>query len=216
MIEPILSLAFGMHSNKGAYALLLGSGVSRSAGIPIGWEVVLDLAKKLAAMKGEDCEPNPLAWLQKAFDAEPDYDKLLNTVAKLSAERNQLLRSYFEPTNEEREQGLKVPTEAHTAIAKLVLHGYVRVIVTTNFDRLLEQALQGLGITPTVISTPDAVEGALPLIHTNCTIVKVHGDYLDTRIKNTPSELSRYDKRLSRLLDRIFDEFGLVVCGWSD
>jgi len=215
MIDPILSLAFGMHSKKGAYALLLGSGVSRSAGVPTGWEVVLDLARKLAAMKGEDCEPDPAAWFQKAFDAEPDYDKLLHTVAKLPAERSQLLKSYFEPTNEEREQGLKAPTEAHKAIARLILHGYVRVIVTTNFDRLLEQALQGLGITPTLISTPDAVEGALPLIHTNCTIVKIHGDYVDTRIKNTPSELFRYDKRLDRLLDSIFDEFGLVVCGWS-
>ena len=47
MIDPILSLSFGMHSIKGAYALLLGSGVSRSAGIPTGWEVVLDLIRKL-------------------------------------------------------------------------------------------------------------------------------------------------------------------------
>lgn len=215
MIEPILSLAFGMQSNKGAYALLLGSGVSRSAGVPTGWEVVLDLARKLAAMKGENCEPDPVAWFQKTFATEPDYDKLLNLVAKMPAERSQLLKSYFEPTNEENEQGLKVPTEAHKVIARLVLHGYVRVIVTTNFDRLLEHALQGLGINPTIISTPDAAEGALPLIHTSCTVVKIHGDYLDTRIKNTTTELSRYDKRLSRLLDRIFDEFGLVVCGWS-
>ena len=124
----ILSLAFGMHSNKGAYALLLGSGVSRSAGIPTGWEVVLDLARKLAAMKGEDCEPDPVGWFQKTFDAEPDYDKLLNAVAKLPAERSQLLRGYFEPTNEEREQGLKVPTDAHKAIAKLILHGIVSAL----------------------------------------------------------------------------------------
>jgi len=215
MIDPILSLVFGMYSNKRAYALLLGSGVSRSAGVPTGWEVILDLTRKLAALKSEDCEPDPVSWFQKTFETEPDYDNLLNSVAKLPAERSQLLKGYFEPSNEEREEGLKVPTEAHKAIARLVLHGYVRVIVTTNFDRLLEQALQGLGITPTVISTPDAAEGALPLIHTTCTIVKIHGDYLDTRIKNTTTELSRYDKRLNRLLDRIFDEFGLVVCGWS-
>ena len=128
MIDPILSLAFGMHSNKGAYALLLGSGVSRSAGIPTGWEVVLDLARKLAAMKGEDCEPDPVGWFQKTFDAERDYDKLLNAVAKLPAERSQLLRGYFEPTNEEREQGPKVPTDAHKAIAKLILHGIVSAL----------------------------------------------------------------------------------------
>ena len=32
-IDPIISLAFAMQSNKGVYALLLGSGVSRSAGV---------------------------------------------------------------------------------------------------------------------------------------------------------------------------------------
>lgn len=147
MIDPILSLAFAMHSNKGAYALLLGSGVSRAAGIPTGWEVVLDLIRKLAAMKKENCEPDPAEWYQNVFGNEPDYDKLLNAVARLPAERSLLLRSYFEPTDEEREQESKIPTEAHKAIARLVLSGHVRVVVTTNFDRLLEQALHALGIT---------------------------------------------------------------------
>lgn len=52
-MDPLLALAFAMHSNDGVYALLLGSSVSRLAAIPTGWEVVLDLIKKLAAMKGE-------------------------------------------------------------------------------------------------------------------------------------------------------------------
>jgi hypothetical protein len=48
-----------------------------------------------------------------------------------------------------------------------------------------------------------------------CTIIKVHGDYLDTRIKNTPDELASYEPALDRVLDRVFDEFGLIICGWS-
>jgi hypothetical protein len=46
-------------------------------------------------------------------------------------------------------------------------------------------------------------------------VIKVYGDYLDTRIKNSPSELEQYDERMDRLLDRVLDEFGLIVCGWS-
>ena len=57
--------------------------------------------------------------------------------------------------------------------------------------------------------------GALPLIHTKCCVFKVHGDYLDTRIRNSPAELQRYPQEFNQLLDRIFDEFGLIVCGWS-
>lgn len=215
MIDPILSLAFSVHSNKGIYALLLGSGISRPAGIPTGWEVVLDLIYKIASMNGEICEPDPVAWYKNKFGEDPEYSKILDAIAKSPAERSQLLKGYFEPNEEEREQGLKVPTVAHKAIADLVANGYIRVIITTNFDRLLEKALEAVGIVPTVISTPDAIEGALPLAHTECTVIKANGDYLDTRIKNTPAELESYDERLNRLLDRILDEFGLIVCGWS-
>jgi hypothetical protein len=215
VIDPTLSLAISVYSNKGIYALLLGSGISRSASIPTGWEVVLDLVKTLARLQHEDCEPDPAAWYKKTFSQEPNYSLLLDTLAKSPSERNQLLRRYFEPSEAEREQGLKVPTIAHKAIAELVADRYIRVILTTNFDRLLEQALEAVGVVPTVISTPDAVEGALPLAHTKCTVIKLHGDYLDTRIKNTPDELELYDIRLNSLLDRILDEYGLIVCGWS-
>ena len=59
MIDPILSLAFSIQSNRGVYALLLGSGVSRAAEIPTGWEITLDLVRKLARSCGEECEPAP-------------------------------------------------------------------------------------------------------------------------------------------------------------
>ena len=55
----------------------------------------------------------------------------------------------------------------------------------------------------------------LPLIHTQCCVLKLHGDYLDPRIRNTRSELEAYPEEFDQLLDRIFDEFGLIVCGWS-
>jgi hypothetical protein len=215
MIEPILSLAFSVYHNAGVYVLLIGSGVSRSAGIPTGWEIVLDLLRKLAYIQGENCEPDPSVWYREKYGEDPDYAKLLEAIAKSPGERSQLLRGYFEPSEEEREQGIKVPTEAHKALAKMVADGFIRVIVTTNFDRLIEKALEDEGVNPTIISTPDAAEGAIPLTHAKCTIIKVHGDYLDTRIKNTPQELSSYDERMDRLLDRVFDEFGLIICGWS-
>ena len=59
------------------------------------------------------------------------------------------------------------------------------------------------------------MDGAEPLAHSQCTVIKVHGDFLDLRTRNTSLELETYDKRLDRLLDRVFDEFGLIVSGWS-
>lgn len=214
-MDSILSLSYSMFSNKGVYALLLGSGISRSAGIPTGWEVVLDLIGKIAEMKGDNCENSPEEWYRSTFGKEPDYSVLLDDIAKTATERSQILRGYFEPTDEEREQGIKMPTVAHKAIANLVKNGFIKVIITTNFDRLLERALEEIGVTPTVISNDDNMEGAMPIIHSQCTIIKVHGDYLDTRIKNTKTELESYSDKMNSLLDRVFDEFGLITCGWS-
>lgn len=204
-----------MAANKGVYAMLLGSGVSRSSKIPTGWEITLDLVRKVAALQGEEPGSDPYGWYLAKFKAEPDYSELLDILCKSPAERQQLVRSYLEPTDAERADGDKQPTSAHRAIANLVKAGFVRVILTTNFDKLTELALQDVGIVPTVLSSIDHISGALPLVHTACTVIKIHGDYLDTRIRNTASELADYPDEFKNLLDRVFDEYGLVVCGWS-
>lgn len=59
MIDPIHALAFSIQANPGVYALLLGSGVSRAAKIPTGWEITLDLVRKLANLHGETADPDP-------------------------------------------------------------------------------------------------------------------------------------------------------------
>ena len=215
MIDPGHSLAFSIQANPGVYAVLVGSGVSRAAQIPTGWEVTLDLIRKLANLHEETCDPDPELWYRKKFESDADYSNLLDEFVKTPAERQQLLRGYWEPNDQEREEGEKQPTEAHRAIAALAARGFLKVILATNFDRLVETALTDEGVVPTILSTPDQIQGALPLIHTQCCVFKVHGDYLDARIRNTPAELDQYPPEFDQLLDRIFDEFGLIVCGWS-
>jgi hypothetical protein len=215
MLDPLLSLAFSIHSHKGVYAVLLGSGVSRSAGIPTGWDIVQDLSRQLALMQSEEPGEDDASWYTRKYGKEPGYSDLLAGLGVTPAERRSLLGRYFEPTAVEREQGLKTPTKAHRAVARLVAQGYIRVILTTNFDRLIERALADEGIEPLVVATADAVSGATPLVHARAVVVKLHGDYLDDRILNTEVELHSYDARLNSYLDRVLDEFGLVICGWS-
>ena len=215
MTDPLLSLSMAVHSNKGVYALLLGAGVSRSSGVPTGGEVAEDLIRQIALLKKTDCIPNPMDWYRNTFGSEPSYSEILPLVAPTSAERLHLLRAYFEPKEDEFEKGDRKPTVAHLRIAELVTKGYIRVIITTNFDRLMEQALAQIGMGATVISSADAAAGAVPLAHARCTIIKVNGDYLDTRLKNTVGELNAYDPKITRLLGQVFDEYGLIVCGWS-
>lgn len=215
LIDPLTTLAFAIEASPGVYAFLLGSGVSRSAAVPTGWEVVLDLVRKVAAVEGNDAGEDPAGWYRSEKGGEPSYGELLAALATTQAERQAILRGYFEPSEEERSNGIKAPTPAHRAIAQLVGAGYVRVVITTNFDRLLEMALADEGVAATVITNGDQARGAVPLAHSHCTVLKLHGDYLDTRIRNTEDELAKYEPAIDRLLDQVLDEYGLVVSGWS-
>ena len=215
MFQDLTPIAVTLQSCKGCLALLLGSGISRTAGIPTGWEIVLDLIEKIAHLEAEEKFSDLTSWFQRKYNEEPSYSKLLEILAPTPAARQQLLRSYFEPTEAEREQSLKLPTVAHRAIADLVSLNAARIIITTNFDRLLELALEDVGIRPAVIWNDDSLSGAVPIAHSHCTIIKVHGDYLDTRIKNSPDELGFYDPGIRQFLERIFADYGLIVSGWS-
>jgi hypothetical protein len=215
MVDKDMALTFSVRNNPGVYALLVGSGVSRGAEIPTGWEVIENLIRKLANADGEDPGPDPAEWYRDEYGDEPRYDDLLEQLAPSKEDRQALLKSYFEPTDEEREKGIKTPSQAHESIAWLVKQGYINVIVTTNFDRLLEQALEDVGVTPTVIAKPSDAEGAAPLAHTEAVILKVNGDYKASTLKNTADELDSYDPEIERLIEQVLDEYGLIVCGWS-
>ncbi|WP_114946480.1 SIR2 family protein [Microvirga calopogonii] len=214
-LDELNALAFSIYENRGVYALLVGSGVSRAAQIPTGWEIILDLTKRIAALEQADEQDDWAEWYQGRFGKEPNYSDLLDTLSHSQDERRAILHRYIEPTEEDLEEGRKLPTKAHRAIARLVRDGFIRVIITTNFDRLLENALREEGVEPTVIKSDDDLKGAVPLIHSRCFVIKIHGDYLDTRIRNTEAELTGYSEAMNSLLDRILDEHGLIVCGWS-
>lgn len=129
------------------------------------------------------------------------------------SERMNLLKKYFESDSS---QGRDVqPTRAHKYIAKLVKEGYIKVIITPNFDRLLEKAFIDENINPYTITHNDDTKGMQPLVHTDHIIIKVNGDYLDSRFLNTEHELSDYPSAMKNLLNEVFQNFGLITCGWS-
>jgi hypothetical protein len=113
-----------------------------------------------------------VAWYARTWGGQPDYSKLIEALARSEADRAALLRRYFEPTETDRDLGVKTPTRAHRAIAKLIAEGFIRVVLTTNFDRLLEHALEERGVAPVVVSTPAQIAGVLPLAHVRGLVIK--------------------------------------------
>jgi hypothetical protein len=215
-IDGRVALATSLHAAPGIYAVLVGSGMSSAAGIPTGWQVVQDLVRKIALAEGIDPDElgdEPGVWWVKQGRPKPHYDTLLAALASTDAGRQALLHDYFETGL--GGAGQAQPTDAHRALAALVAHGRVRVIITTNFDHLIERALDQAGVAAQVLSHAGAIAGMTPLPHARATVVKVHGDYLSLGMRNTADELASYPERLNVLLARVWDEYGLVVVGWS-
>lgn len=215
-VDPRIALATAMHAAPGVFAVLVGSGMSTAAGIPTGWQVVQDLVRRIALAEGVDLEARaeaPETWWATQGRPTLRYDTLLTALASTDTARHHLLQRYFDPAV--GEGGPVEPTPAHDALARLCASGRVRLVITTNFDRLVERAMDRRGMAPQVISSPAAVGGMIPLIHARATVLKLHGDYMSAGMRNTPDELASYPAEWDGLLARIFDEFGLLVIGWS-
>ena len=56
--DPLTQLAFSVYEGKGVFAVLLGSGLSRAAEIPTGWEITLDLIRRVGLAQGFEDQPD--------------------------------------------------------------------------------------------------------------------------------------------------------------
>jgi hypothetical protein len=175
-------------------AVLAGAGVSDSAGVLTGQQ----LLGRVARERGEDPGPDPVTWYLTATGDFPDY---FGMVQGASAPPDALPgRLYERPT----------PTPAHRAIARLVAAGWAGPILTTNLDRLLELALADLEVQVAFdLDAMARVSVGKPAL------IKLHGDYRDIGIRHTARVLHTYHPVIEGLLDRVFAEFDLLVCGWS-
>ena len=210
-------LSFLLSRSEGRYAVLLGSGISGAAGILTGWGIAMDLIKEMAKSMEEEAPGDPEEWYQQKFGKPINYSDIVEWFGNTQAERTSLLSSYIEPNEDDIREGRKKPTPAHRAVAKLAKYKCIRVIVTTNIDHLMELALADENVHPIVVSSVDDIEGMVPLsqAQNECIVLKVHGDYKDIRSLHTEAELKTYPQRMNDLLDQVFREFGMVVCGWS-
>ncbi|OMQ28574.1 hypothetical protein BK799_29630 [Rhodococcus sp. D-1] len=221
--DALLTLAFSLQSNPGAYAVVVGAGVSAAAGVPTAWGVLTDLIAKAARIKGDVIEQNQAEkWYLDYYDGQaPRYEVLLATLAPTQTERQRLLRQYFEPAEapdlgaDDDSTGPR-PTLAHKSIARLIARGVIKVVITMNFDRLLERAIRAEGIEPTVVASEADVAGLDPLHTLNCCVIHLHGDYLNPEsMLNTTEELEGYRPKMRGLLHRVLEDYGLIVAGWS-
>jgi hypothetical protein len=111
------------------------------------------------------------------------------------------------------------PSFGHFVLATLMKLDRVRVVWTTNFDRLLEDATAstfgttGKLVVATLgepqIAAEGIEEGRWPLLG------KLHGDFHSRRLKNIETELREQDAALREALVDTCRRFGVAVVGYS-
>lgn len=108
--------------------------------------------------------------------------------------------------------------ESHKLIAKWVKEGLIRFIITTNFDTLIEQALDEAGLRGqyTVISNGEDVLTSKPWNNVEyCRVYKIHGTIAQGRLRNTEKDLLQLNEDLQRDFSDIMERHGVIVVGYA-
>lgn len=220
MNDEAIPVAYAMHVSPRRYALFLGSGISKPAGLPTGTDVSANMIRRIAKTRGEKIdggnEPEKcLEWFKDTFGEPANFELLLNKLGIDTENRSEGIQSFFLPSDETGNPVQVNPTKAHSEIAKFVKAGMVSMIITTNYDTLLEEALRNEGVSCDVITSESPLK-QMSIFPDRCRIVKVNGSFSSGgRLKITPKDLESYEPDMEDYLKRIFAEYGIIVCGWS-
>jgi len=188
-------LAGAIRSGTRPIAVLAGSGVSQSAGIPTGQDLLASIARGHRDVPAGDL----VAWYRNRTGTFPDYFGM----AGADPAGDTLPRDRYERAQ---------PGTAHRMIARLVRAGWAGPVLTTNLDPLIERALADAGsAVPTAFDLPSMAGADLDAP----VVIKLHGDYQDISIRRSARALHTYHPVVDRLLDRVLADFDLLVCGWS-
>lgn len=213
--STVRQLAYKIKDTKGRprFAFFLGAGASRQSGIITAREMIVDFKKRLI---DEYC-PNELdtdekkdKWLCEQDwypkDRKDEYCKLFEKLHPKEYAR----RYYIEDIIDGRE-----PSFGYAVLANLIASNYINTIITTNFDDLLYSACSiYTGIRPVVFAY-GLLASEMRIGAKQPKILKLHGDYLYSTLKNTQEELKTQDPNMARQANLVLGEYGLIVVGYS-
>lgn len=211
-MNPVVKLAASALPGEKKYVLFAGAGVSKDAGMPTAWDLMLKTARLLYAADGnpgesELSQADVEKWFVGSEYAKKTYSELIGTLYPTYPEQQSFLKDCF---------GNPDPGESHKLIAELARRGIIRAIVTTNFDSCIEKALHQAGLEVQVISTDEDLVHSEPLIHCKAVrVYKPHGDLGKGMLRNTPADLMRLSPAMERELVRLLSEHGVVVLGYA-
>jgi len=212
-INPIISLAYNMADCSQKYVLFLGAGVSKDAGVPSGWDILTQTLQRMISQEDEDKrninKEDVEKFYRDKFEEKFGYSDIIGQLFPSNEEQRDYLKSFFKGV---------LPGEAHRLIAELVKQKLIKYIITTNFDTLIETALDDVGLKGqyTVIDSNEDVLTSKPWNKEDvCRIYKIHGTIEKGIIRNTKKDLARLPKELTKDCLDVVERHGVIVLGYA-
>jgi NAD-dependent SIR2 family protein deacetylase len=222
---PVRTFTRGFALRASQTAWLLGAGASADAGVPTAGQLI---DKLLAILY---CSDNGLP--RDALDADPRWrDRVRNfydgTHDLPPVNDNAFYSAIFERVYPDRDARARfvdeqlrdhTPHLGHHQLAALVAAGLAPVLLTTNFDTLLEDAIRPMLPTSERLAflEPESASRAPFALATDARplLLKIHGDLGAVTVRNTTAELMAHDGQLRDAALNLLGRYGLIVVGYS-
>ncbi|GAB2829262.1 hypothetical protein GCM10027176_36860 [Actinoallomurus bryophytorum] len=176
--------------------VILGAGASINSGVP-SWPA---LARRICEDQDLDLAP-----FEGPIECLVDY---FGTESAVGSNRYHLLEPYLVG---------KRPSTGYMHLAELAKQGLIRVVLTTNWDSLLETAFYRLMPAERIkvlVRGEVSDELIARVLDTNTrgpVIIKLHGDVATRLFLMTPSETGAFDPGILSALHRLLDGFTIMV-----
>jgi Tol biopolymer transport system component/tetratricopeptide (TPR) repeat protein len=197
MQNRIESLANFMRSKlkqRQKYVLMLGAGASYSSGVPPTGRMITELVREYGqAYEGGVDEKFDELWREASVD-----------------ERAVMLEPYLKD---------KTPSIGYHKLAELVKNGYFDLILTLNFDHLLEDALDKAGFDDyRVIINGDVKEDRiLELLRApepRVKVLKLHGDLKSRVFAFSKDQILEYHAAVENAVTE-YSKRDIIICGYA-
>jgi hypothetical protein len=195
-------LAYLLKENR--YALFFGAGASVESGGYTASEIAWAILRKIYGVK-------PEGELQKLFETEygkpVNFENVLESIGTSSIHRREIIREFFKEMT---------PSEGYRYLAMLLKAGYFYpIVLTTNFDHMLEDSLKKEGVAVKVLTAEELTSPPSKPSEGEIVIVKLHGDISKPdSLKFTALETMQLPEATEKLIIQICEQQGIIVVGY--